>query len=190
MLIVFATKKCAKTFKAIQRTFHLENIRTIRKLSRLSGNFPGIRKLSRLSGNFPGYPETFWTLRKISGIFPGYPETFWTIWKISRLSGNFPDHPEIFQTVWKLPSAISRVTRKNFPDAQKLSGWQCHDATMVFVPLGNAEGRRAGERGERWFQWKRSSNLLGQDRSFVPNFLPFLLRNILRVFSFTIYIIQ
>ena len=24
-------------------------------------------------------------------------------------------------------SAISRVTRKNFPDAQKLFGWQCHD---------------------------------------------------------------
>ena len=37
--------------------------------------------------------------------------------------------------VWKLPSAISRVMRKNFPDAQKLSGWQCHDATMVFGPL-------------------------------------------------------
>ena len=37
--------------------------------------------------------------------------------------------------VWKLPSAISRVTRKNFPDAQKLSGWQCHPATQVFGPL-------------------------------------------------------
>ena len=83
-----------------------------------SRSFRTIRKISRLSGNFPGYPETFRTIRKISG-----------------LSGDFPDHPAIFQTIWKLPSAISRVTRKNFPDAQKLSGWQCHDATMVFAPL-------------------------------------------------------
>ena len=27
-------------------------------------------------------------------------------------------------------------TRKNFPDAQKLSGWQCHRATGVFGTLG------------------------------------------------------
>ena len=37
--------------------------------------------------------------------------------------------------VRKLPGAISRVTHKKFLDAQKLSGWQCHDATTVFVPL-------------------------------------------------------
>ena len=101
---------------------------------------------STLLHPYPDNPKTsqaiekfFRTIQKLSGLsgnFPGYPETFWTIWKIFRLSENFPDHPEIFQTVWKLPSAISRVTRKNFPDAQKLSGWQCHDATMVFVPLG------------------------------------------------------
>ena len=48
---------------------HLENIQAIRKLSRLSRKLFGpygkyqdrdsIRKLSRLSGNFPGYPKTF-----------------------------------------------------------------------------------------------------------------------------------
>ena len=27
-------------------------------------------------------------------------------------------------------------TRKNFPDAQKLSRWQCHHATWVFLTLG------------------------------------------------------
>ena len=43
---------------------HPENIQTIRKLSRQSGNFLD------------------------------YPETFQTIWKISRLSGNFPKGPE------------------------------------------------------------------------------------------------
>ena len=62
-------------------------------------------------------------------------DTFQIIRKLSRQSRNFPDCLEAFQTIWKLPSEISRVTRKNFTDAQKLSGWQCHDATMVFVPL-------------------------------------------------------
>ena len=80
--------------------------------------------------------ETIRELSRLSGNFPGYLETFCTIWKISSTSGNFPDNPKIFQTVLELPSAISRVTRKNFPDAQKLSGWQCHDAMMVFGPLG------------------------------------------------------
>jgi len=68
-------------------------------------------------------------------VFLYHPETFQIIRKLSRLFGNFPDYLETFQTIRKLPSAISRVTCKNFPNAQKLSGWQCHDATMVFVPL-------------------------------------------------------
>ena len=100
----------------------------IQKFSRLSG----------LSGNFPDHPENIETIRelsRLSGNFPGYLETFCTIRKISSTSGNFPDNPKIFQTVLELPSAISRVTRKNFPDAQKLSGWQCHDAMMVFGTL-------------------------------------------------------
>ena len=36
---------------------------------------------------------------------------------------------------WAFWIDYSYHTRKNIPDAQKLSGWQCHDATMVFVPL-------------------------------------------------------
>ena len=84
-----------------------------------------------LSGHFPGYSEAFQIIRKPPrpyGHFPDYPKTF-------QIIRNFPDHPETFQTTRKRSSAISRVTRKNFPDAQKHSGWQCHDATMVFMPL-------------------------------------------------------
>ena len=91
-----------------------------------------------ISGNFPCYPETFQTIQKItrlSGNFPDYPKTFQTMRKLYRPYGKYPDYLEIFQTVRKLPSAISGVTRKNFPDAQKLSGWQCHHATQVFKPL-------------------------------------------------------
>ena len=62
------------------------------------------------------------------GIIKDHPEIIQTIRKLSRLSGNFPDHLE---TSW--------CNFKGY--AQKLSGraktfgWQCHDATMVFVPL-------------------------------------------------------
>ena len=144
---------------------HPENIQLIRKISSPSGNFLGnpetfqiIRKISSLSGKYPAYLENIQPIQKISslsGNFPAYPETFQAIRKLSRLSRNFPDHPEniqpirkisrqsgknpdyleIFQRVRKLPSAILRVTRKNFPGAQKLSGWQCHPATQVFGPL-------------------------------------------------------
>ena len=59
-----------------------------------------IWKLSRLSGNFPGYLETFWTIRKLagpSGNFPGYPEPFRTI----LTNRNFPDGLEISQCNFK-----------------------------------------------------------------------------------------
>ena len=36
--------------------------------------------------------------------------------KLYRPYGKYPDYLEIFQTVRKLPSAILRITRKNFPD--------------------------------------------------------------------------
>ena len=94
--------------------------------------------LSGSSGKYPAYPETFQAIRKFSGSsgkYPAYLETFQAIRKISGQSGKYPDYLEIFQRVRKLPSAILRVTRKNFPDAQKLSGWQCHPATQVFGPL-------------------------------------------------------
>ena len=117
----------------------------IRKICSLSGNVSGypetfqiIRKISSLSGNFPAYPETFQAIRKLSRLsrnFPDHPENIQPIRKISRQSGKNPDYLEIFQRVRKLLSAILRVTRKNFPDAQKLSGWQCHPATQVFGPL-------------------------------------------------------
>ena len=108
----------------------LENIQSIRKLSRLFGNFPRypkinfrtIWKISILSGNFPGYSEIFQAIRKLSGPsgkyqeisqaikklsrpyrkYPDCPESFQIIQKISRPSTNFPDHPETFQTIGKL----------------------------------------------------------------------------------------
>merc|ERR1712067_77774 len=101
--------------------------------------FQIIRKISSLSGKYPAYLENIQPIQKISslsGNFPAYPETFQPIRKISRQSGKNPDYLEIFQRVRKLLSAILRVTRKNFPDAQKLSGWQCHPATQVFGTLG------------------------------------------------------
>ena len=103
--------------------------------SRYPETFQAIRKLSRLSGNFPDHPENIQPVQELSRLsrnFPGYPEIFRIIRKISSLSRNFPGYLDIFQRVRKLPSAILRVMRKNFPKAQKLSGWQRHPATQVF----------------------------------------------------------
>ena len=82
--------------------------------------------------------------RKVSD----HPESFQTIRKVSRPSGNFLDHPESFQTIRKLSRPSGNLciwacllmvdfidTRKNFPDAQKLSRWQCHHETWVFLTL-------------------------------------------------------
>ena len=110
------------------------------EISSLSGNFSGypetfrtIRKISKLSKNFPGY----------SGNFLDHPENIQTIRKLSRLFGNFLDHPEDIQTIRTLSGPSG-----NFPDgletsqcnfkgyAQKLSGRaktfrmampRCHD---------------------------------------------------------------
>ena len=106
----------------------------------VSQTFQAIRKFSGSSGKYAAYPETFQAIQKLfrsSGKYPASPENIQPIRKISRQSGKNPDYLEIFQRVRKLLSAILRVTRKNFPDAQKLSGWQCHDATIVFRPLQN-----------------------------------------------------
>ena len=131
---------------------YLETVWTIRKISRLSRNFPDhpetiltTWKLCKLSGNFPDYPEniqTIWKISSLSGNFPSYLETFQAIWKLSGSSRKYPGYPETFKKIRK----ISRLSG-NFPNgpetsqcnfkgyAQKLSGWQCHDATMVFGPL-------------------------------------------------------
>ena len=127
-------------------------------LFRLSRNFLGysetfqaIRKLSGPSGKYPNYLETFQTIRKVSrlsGIFPDHLENIWTIrktfqaiWKLSGPSRKYPDYLEIFQRVRKIPIAISGFTRKIFPNAQKLSGWQCQPATQVFGYHHNARSR-------------------------------------------------
>ena len=110
----------------------LENIQSIRKLSRLFGNFPRypkinfrtIWKISILSGNFPGYSEIFQAIRKLSGPSGKYQEIsqaikklsrpyrkYLTVRKVSRLSGNFHDHPENIQTIHKLSRSSG-----NFPD--------------------------------------------------------------------------
>ena len=134
----------------------LETFQVIWKLSRLYANFPDcletfqvVLNPSRSSGNFPDDLETFQVVRN----FPDYVETFQIMWKLSRWYGNFPGHLETFQIIRKLSklhiwkhsrhileiTVIQRVdfivTRKNFPDAQKLSGWQCQPANQVFLPL-------------------------------------------------------
>ena len=116
----------------------METFWTIRKISRLSGNFPGypetfqaIQKLSRLSKNFLDYKYSFRIIQKISSLsrnFPGYPEIFRIIRKISSLSGNFPGYPEIFRIIRKISSLSGNylkgleTSQCNFKGyAQKLS---------------------------------------------------------------------
>merc|ERR1712208_239718 len=60
--------------------------------------------------------------------FPDHQETFQTIQKISRPSGNL--------CIWACLLMVDFIdTRKNFPDAQKLSRWQCHHETWAFLTL-------------------------------------------------------
>ena len=104
----------------------------------------------KISGSFPGHQETFdppeniqtiWKLSRLSINFPDHPENIQTILKLFRLSGNHPGYPKTFQKVRNLPSVISRVTCKNFPDVLNLSVWQCHDAMMVSTPLMTVLGK-------------------------------------------------
>ena len=81
---------------------HLETFQTIRKLSRLLGNFEALWKLSTLSRNFPDSPESFKTDRKHSGLsgnIPDYLETLQTVSKPSECKGSF-------QTVWYILKLI------------------------------------------------------------------------------------
>ena len=59
---------------------------------------------------------------RLLGNLSDYPKTSQTAQTLFRLTGNFPDRPE-----------TSQCNFKGY--TQKLFGWQCHDATMVFVPL-------------------------------------------------------
>ena len=65
-----------------------------------------IRKSSRISGNFPYFLKFFFR----SENFPFYPGTFQTVWKFSRLSENLPGCPEIFQAVQK-SSTLQKSSR-------------------------------------------------------------------------------
>ena len=148
-LIVFGQKNVCESFSRLPRNFpdQPETILTIRKLSRLSWNFPGYLETLQVSRNFPGYPETFQAIQKLSRLsrfFSDHPENIQPIQKLSRLSRNFPGYPEICWIIWKI-SSLSRNFQsrnfpkgpetphcnfrgyvQNFPDAQKLSVWQCH----------------------------------------------------------------
>ena len=78
--------------------------------------------------------EAFQTVQKPSRLsenFPNCPKTFQTVQKLSRLSRNFPDLCYVLTWFW----AHFLYTRKNFPDAQKLSGWQCQRANGLFLTL-------------------------------------------------------
>ena len=105
----------------------------IRKLSRLSTKFLTVRKLSRLSGNFPNCLEPFqtvWKLFQLSGNFPNYPKTFQTVQKLCRLLRNLSRCLESFQTyaMFVLVFWTNFVdTRKNFPvgNADAPTGFFC-----------------------------------------------------------------
>ena len=73
-----------------------------------------VRKLFRLFGNLLDCPETFQTVRKLS-----------------RLSRNFTDLCYVLTWFW----AQFVYMRKNFSDAQKLSGWQCQRGNGLFLTL-------------------------------------------------------
>ena len=76
-----------------------------------------MRKLSKKKGKYPDNLESFqaiWKFSRYTENFPDHLENIKT--KISRPSGDIPNNLETFRTVPKLPSAISRVMRKNFPD--------------------------------------------------------------------------
>ena len=74
---------------------HLENSQNIRRLSRPSRSFPSHKK----------------KLSRSTRNFLSSTESF-------RPCGDFLNGPETFQCNIK-------VTRKNFPEVQKLSGWHC-----------------------------------------------------------------
>ena len=121
MLQKWKQSKKICNFFGLSRSFH-----TVRKLSRLSGNFPDCAELSTLSGNFPHCPATFQTVQKLSKLskkFPACLETFQSVWKLSGPSGNFPVCPETFQSVWKLPQCLEtfRVVLKLSTLSRKLS---------------------------------------------------------------------
>ena len=62
-----------------------------------------------------------------------------SFWKVSRQSAKFPESLENFNALNSSGfisfSLILLYTRKNFPDAQKLSGMQCLLTYWVFLPL-------------------------------------------------------
>ena len=102
--------KCVNSYFATcmpkVRKLHSRHIKKYVNRSWLSENCPknykAIRKLSRLSENFPDCPETFQSFQKLSRLSiysPDCPETFQTVRKLSRLSGYSPYCPEAFQTV-------------------------------------------------------------------------------------------
>ena len=92
--------KCVNSFFATcmpkVRKSHSRHIKKYVNRSWLSENCPknykAIRKLSRLSENFPDCPETFQSFQKLSRLFiysPDCPQTFQTVRIISILSRSF-----------------------------------------------------------------------------------------------------
>ena len=90
--------------------------------------FQSVRKLSKLSGNFPDCQKTFQTIRKLfklSGNFLDCPETFQTVWKLSRQSGNFLTD-STFQASFYVQFCINK---------QKISCRQCRHVDEIFGTL-------------------------------------------------------
>ena len=72
-----------------------------------------------------------WTFSKKSGDYPNHLETSPTIRRLPRSNRNFPNSRESFRICGDFlnsPETFKcnfKVTRKNFPELQKLSGWHC-----------------------------------------------------------------
>ena len=94
--------------------------------------------------------RTIWEISRLTRIFRGYPEIFQAIWEFSSLSRNFLDHLKNIQTIHQLsrPSGnfldgqeTSQYNFKNYPEAKKISGWQCHYAmsNRILIIRNNVE---------------------------------------------------
>ena len=91
--------------------------------------FQSVRKLSRVSRDFPKRQETFqrfWKLSRVSKNFQEVLETFHSVQKLSRVSRNFPEcsetfqSPEFFQRIQKLS-----IVSGHFPECpENFLSWQ------------------------------------------------------------------
>ena len=113
-----AKNSCYKWYDHSQKTQNFPDSRlccTKTFWTTKSETFQSVRKLSRVSGNFPEYPQTFQNVRKLSGVY----------W-------NFPESPETFPSVWKSETENAKAFQIADFDEQKLSGQRIWKLFRVF----------------------------------------------------------